>query len=65
MEYEPMEPLIEQLPAVEPILTCTVGSPALTEDASLAAGVVNVALAPPVVESTLQLTVHWLAGAVH
>jgi hypothetical protein len=39
------------------MLTRTVGNPAVTVETLEAAGVVNVALAPPVVVKTLQLTV--------
>jgi hypothetical protein len=50
-------PETEQFPETEPILTCTVGNVLATAETSSLLGVVNVALAPPVAESTLQLTV--------
>jgi hypothetical protein len=53
-----MAPVMEQLPAVGPKSTSTVARPALIDDCPLpVATVLKVALAPPVVDKTLQLTV--------
>jgi hypothetical protein len=52
-----LAPLIVQFPCVGPMFTWTVGKAPPTDDTSLPLGVVKVAVAPPVVDNTLQLTV--------
>ena len=58
-----MGEVVQAVP-VEPKLTCTVGNPPEIEETAECVASVNVALAPPVVELTLQLTLQVLVQRV-